>query len=283
MAPSACVGSRERCLFASVMMLGALFGLMASPAARAPLVSLFVIVGIPLLTFAVAAPTRLGLVRELALLFRGLEAVVLVGLCAVVGRGTDARAVLLRHRVRVENAYASDGGRLAAAVAGDPERLHHNRRLGALATALTVLAGVALPYVFPQTYTYGAFPVAPLVFLVDLTVLAVVGRIVSERMMIRLFEATHALAGGHPTAARFRVVPLSGMLGAAMGAVGALVVLAAAAGASALETSWIFGDVDLLSAGFWFIRETAPVALPLGIAIGGVVGVGSGLAQPPEA
>ena len=51
---------RDRCLFTSVMMLGALFGLMASPAARAPMVSIFVVVGVPLMTFAVAAPSRVG-------------------------------------------------------------------------------------------------------------------------------------------------------------------------------------------------------------------------------
>jgi hypothetical protein len=100
-------------------------------------------------------------------------------------------------------------------------------------------------------------------------------------MAIRLLEAGHALGGGHPIAARFRVVPLTTMLGAAMGAVGALVVLAAAAGASALETSWMI-ETNLVAAGFWFIRETAPLALPLGIGIGAVFGAAAGLAQPPR-
>ena len=99
--------------------------------------------------------------------------------------------------------------------------------------------------------------------------------------MIRLLEATHALSGGNPWGARMRVVPLSTMLGGAMGAVGALVVLSAAAAASAVETAWLF-DTDMVAAGFWFIRETAPLALPLGIGIGAVMGAGAALAQPPR-
>lgn len=280
-APSGFACSRERCLFSSVMMLGALFGLMASPAARVPLVSTFVVIGVPLMTFAVAAPSRLGLFRELGLLVRGAEAFGLAALCLVVGRFADARAVLQRQRIRVENAYSADTGRLASVVAADPLRLHHVRRLGLLGAVLAVAAGNVLPLLHPETYTWGNDWTAPFVFVLDVLVIGLSSRVVAERMAIRLLEATHALGGGHPIAARFRVVPLSTMLGAAMGAVGGLVVLSAAAGASAVETSWMI-ETNLVAAGFWFIRETAPYALPLGIGIGAVMGAGAGLAQPPR-
>jgi hypothetical protein len=262
------------------MMLGALFGLMASPAARVPMVSSFVVVGVPVLTFAVAAPSRLGMVRELALLFRGLEAFVLSLLLGALGRFADARAVTMKHRVRVENAYTRDasGGRLADVISTDPLRLHHMRRLATLGAMLAAGAGVGLPFLFPAQFTFGAFPVAPFVFALDVLAIGLSARLVTERMMIRLLEATHALGGGHPMAARMRVVPLSTMLGAAMGAVGSLVVLSCAAGASAIETSWLV-EVNLLHVGFDFLREVAPLALPLGIAIGGILGAGAGLAQ----
>jgi len=273
---------RERCLFTSVMMLGALFGLMASPAARAPMVSMFVVVGVPLMTFAVAAPSRLGIFRELGLLVRGVEALGLAALCCVLGRFGDARAVLMRQRVRVENLYSSDTGRLGALVATDPLRLHHVRRLAMLGTILAVAAGNVLPLLHPETYTWGDDWTAPFVLLLDVLVVGVASRLVAERMAIRLLEANHALGGGHPIAARFRVVPLSTMLGAAMGAVGGLVVLAAAAGASAVETSWIRPDDILWFSARWFIGETAAYALPLGIGIGGIMGVFAGLAQPPR-
>lgn len=272
---------RERCLFTSVMMLGALFGLMASPAARIPLVSTFVVVGVPLMTFAVAAPSRLGLLRELALLVRGAEAFGLAALCMLVGRIGDARAVMLRQRIRVENAYSADTGRLAPVIAADPLRLHHVRRLAMLGTVLAVLGGNVLPILHPETYTWGNDLTAVAVLVLDVLVIGVVARLVTERMAVRLLEATHALSGGHPIAARIRVVPLSTMLGSAMGAVGALVVLSAAAAASAIETSWMV-DTNLVAAGFWFIRETAPFALPLGIGIGGILGAGAGFAQPPR-
>ena len=272
---------RERCLFTSVMMLGALFGLMASPAARVPLVSTFVVVGVPLMTFAVAAPSRLGILREIALLIRGFESFGLAALCMLVGRFGDARAVLQRQRIRVENAYSSDTGRLGHIIAADPLRLHHVRRLALVGTVLALVAGNALPLLHPETYTWGDDWTAPLVLVLDVLVIGVTSRLVAERMAIRLFEASHALGGGHPIAARFRVVPLTTMLGGAMGAVGALVVLAAAAGASAIETSWMV-ETNLVAAGFWFIRETAPYALPLGIGIGAILGGAAGLAQPPR-
>lgn len=278
---SPCAMGRERCLFASVMMLGALFGVMASPAARLPLVSGFIVVGVPLLTFAVAAPSRVGLLRELQLLFRGLEAFALVALFGLVGWFADARAVLMRQRVRVENVYTRQTERLGDVVAADPLRLHHARRLATFGAVLAVLGGVGLPLFYPSTYTFGDWPVAPFVFLLDIVTIGLASRVVTERMMIRLLEATHALGGGHPMAARLRVVPLSTMLGAAMGAVGGLVVLAVAAGASAIETSWI-AEVDLVYAARWFIEQTALLALPLAVAIGAILGAGAGLAQPAD-
>lgn len=273
--------ARECRLFSSVMMLGTLFGLMASPASRVPLVSGFIVVGVPLMTFAVAAPSRLGLGRELGLLMRGLEATVLAALCLVAGRFGDGAAVLQRQRVRVENAYTSHPSRLSAVVASDPLRLHHVRRLGMMGAVLAVVAGNALPLLRPETYTWGSDWTALVVLALDVTVVGLTARVVTERMAVRLLEATHALGGGNPMAARFRVMPLSTVLGAAMGAVGALVVLSAMAGASAIETAWMV-ETNLVAAGFWFVRETAPLALPLGVGVGAVLGAAAGLAQPPQ-
>jgi len=272
---------RERCLFTSVMMLGALFGLMASPAARAPLVEVFVVVGVPLMTFAVAAPSRLGVLREIGLFVRGLEALGLAALCTLLGRGQDAKAVLMRQRIRVENAYSSDSGLFGQIVTADPLRLHHARRLALLGTVLALIAGNALPLLRPETYTWGNDWTAPFVLGLDVLVIGLSSRLVAERMAIRLLEASHALGGGNPMAARIRTVPLTTMLGAAMGAVGALIVLAAAAAASAVETSWMV-ETNLVVAAKWFIGETAFSSLLLGIGIGGVLGLGAGLAHPPR-
>jgi len=280
-ASGGCAASRERCLFTSVMMLGALFGLMASPAARVPLVSIFVVAGVPLMTFAIAAPSRLGLLREVGLIARGLEAFGLAALCTVLGRFGDARAVMMRQRVRVENAYSSETSRLGAVIATDPLRLHHVRRLAFFGTMLTIVAGNVLPLLHPDTYTWGSDWTAPFVFALDVLVIGLSTRVVTERMAIRLLEAGHALGGGHPMAARFRVVPLTTMLGAAMGCVGALVVLAAASTASAIETSWVMPGGSF-EEGWWFLRTTAPLALPLGIGIGAILGTAAGLAQPPR-
>ena len=264
----------ERCVFTSVLALGALFGLMISPCARSPLISAFAVVGVPLLTFLVAAPTRLGVFGELRLFGRDLGAGVLAALCFVVGRRTDAKSVLRHHRLEVEGVY----GATMPAVAADPLRLHHARRLGLMAAGLALIAGVGLPFFHSGSYTFGEFPQAPFVFLLDVLVIGGAARFVGERIAVRLFEASSALAGGNAWAARARSVPLTTMLGAALGAVGGLVVLMAASLASGVESVAIF-DVDFARATFWFLRSTAPMALPLGICIGGVMGAGVGLAQ----
>ncbi len=271
----------ERCLFSSVLALGALFGLMASPCARVPFVSAFVVVGVPLLTLLVAAPSRLGMFKELSMLLRDAQATLLSVLCLAVGRKREARMVIDGHRADVERAYSSHH-RLAALVAADPLRLHHARRLGLFATVLAVVAGVGLPFIAGETYTFGDFPTAPFVFLTDVLVIGLASRLVTERMTLRLFEASAALSVGSvdsPWTARLRVIPLTTMLGAALGAVGGLVVLSAAAGASAFESVAVF-DADFGRAAFWFLRTTAPLALPLGIGIGSVLGAGMGLSQP---
>ena len=269
----------ERCLFSSVLALGALFGLMASPCARVPFVSAFVIVGVPLLTLLVAAPSRLGVIAELGLFFRDAQASLLSALCVAVGRKREARIVIDSHRVDVERVYARHP-RLQPLVAADPLRLHHARRLGVMAAFLAVVAGVGLPFVAGETYTFGDFPHAPFVFLTDVLVIGLVGRFVAERMTLRLFEASAALSGtGSSFATRLRVVPLTTLLGGALGAVGGLVVLSAAAGASAVESVLVF-DADFARSAFWFLRTTAPMALPLGVGIGAILGAGLGLSQP---
>jgi hypothetical protein len=241
-----------------------------------------VIVGVPLLTFLVAAPTRVGLFRELGLFLRGLEASALAALLVVLGRRRDVPAVIGRQRARVEMAYGASPDRVGAIVADDPLRLHHARRLASFGAFLVVLAGMGLPLTQPETYTFGDFPQAPLVFGLDLLTLALVGRVVSERLAVRLLEAAHTMGGGSPWFARARVVPLTSMLGAALGSVASLIVIGAAGAASSFETSWVVSDVGFIRPFFWFVGQTAPLGLPLGIAIGGILGAGIGLAQPRE-
>jgi hypothetical protein len=271
------VGPTEARVFPSILMLGALFGLMTSPCARAPLAGAFVIFGVPLLTFLVAAPGRLGQAAELRLFFRDVHAGMLAALFTVLGRRDAARIVVDTHRGDVERAYAANP-RVQPLVAADPLRLHHARRLGLLGAALGVGAAVLLPLTQHQTYTWGEGAEAPFVFLFDLFVIGTAGRVVAERVAIRLFEASAALAGGGVWSSRLRTVPLVTMLGATLGAVGSLIVLFAASTASGIETMVVF-DESFTPAALWFLRGTAPMALTLGIGIGAVMGAGCGFAQ----
>jgi hypothetical protein len=264
-------------LFASVLALGALFGLMTSPCARAPFAGAFVIFGVPLLTFAVAAPGRLSALSELRLLGRDTQAGLLAALLTLLGRRRQAGTVLQAHRADVERAYAAHE-RVRPLVEHDPLRLHHARRLGMLGATLAVAAGVLLPLTASSTYTWGSGLEVPVVIAFDLLMIGAAARLVSERIAIRLFEATTALSGGPAWASRLRTVPLVTLLGGTLGAIGSLVVLFAASAASGLE-AMVLADEGFATAALWFLRATAPMALTLGIATGVVMGAGAGLAQ----
>lgn len=267
----------EARLFSSVLALGALFGLMTSPCARAPFVGAFVIFGVPLLTFIVAAPGRLSAWAELRLLGRDTQAGLLASLLTMLGRRREAGAVVDAHRADVERVYGANE-RIRPLVEHDPLRLHHARRLGMLGALLGVGAGVLLPLIESSTYTWGEGLEAPVVFAFDLLVIGFAGRLVAERIAIRLFEATAALSGGRAWASRLRTVPLVTLLGGTLGAIGSLVVLFAASAASGLE-AMLLVDGHFTASAVWFLAATAPKALSLGVAIGAIMGAGAGLAQ----
>jgi hypothetical protein len=276
--PSNCHASKDTCAFTSLLLLGGLFAVSASPCRTLPLFSLLVIAGVPLITFAVAAPSRMGALREAGLFFRGFEALVLGGLLFMVGRRQASQAVFLRQRLRAEQAYQRAGGVFAQAVAQDPARLHHARRLAFLSTLWMVAAGLSLP-LFNAHYTFGPFPQAPFVFALDAITLLLVGRLVSERIALRLLEATHSMRAAGAT--RGRMLPITMMLGTALGAVGALLVGGAMGLASAIETSWLPGMSTFPT--ILYVGTFALMALVPGILIGAVLGSGMSMAESPIA
>ncbi|MFZ9888750.1 MAG: hypothetical protein ACO3JL_14720, partial [Myxococcota bacterium] len=257
-----------------------------SPCSRARLIAALVVVGVPWMTFRVAAPGRLSLLRELALLWRGAEAAALSVVLTFLRRRQDASRVVERQRARVEAAYMSLDDRLGELARHDPLRLHHARRLAFFGAGITVIAGLALPILQPSTYTFGDWVEAPFVVLLDALVLTCSARVVGERMMIRLLEASEALRGQDPRASRARTLPIVTLLGGALGMVASFVVVSVAAAACAVETVWLAGpyhlSVGYLEPAMWFIRATAPDALPLGVGIGAILGAGIGWAQPPR-
>lgn len=274
--------AKDRCVFTSVLLLGALFAMQAAPCTRTPLMPVLILLGIPVLTFGVAAPSRIGLGKELGLFLRGLEALLLGGLLVAIGRGRDAKVVRMRHRSRVERAYLASDERFYEVVSEDPLRLHHARRLAFAVTTAIVAAGMGLPLLEPSTYTFGDWPEAPFVILLDLFTLTLVGRVVTERVALRLLEITHGVVAQDPFGSRLRMLPVSSLLGVALGAVGSLVIVGAAAAACAVESSWVVGGMAVPEAAHWFLLNTVPDALFFGIPVGAVMGAGFGLAQMPS-
>lgn len=275
--------ARDRCAFTSVLLLGAMLAMQTSPCGRPSLAPLFFLLGlIPLVTFRVAAPGRIALRTELTLMGRDLESFVLGRLLALLGRRSEASAVRMRQRQRVEEAYRGADEPFAHLVAEDPLRLHHARRLASLVTLALVGAGLSLPLLQPEVYTFGDGLEAPMVALLDLLTLGVVGRMVAERAALRLLEVTAGARLRSLAATRAIFTPLSAMLGMVLGAVGGLVVVGAASLACALESAWLSGGVSLSYAAAWFLAQTAVDGLVLGMGLGAIVGAGMGLAHAPR-
>jgi|GEM_PF-980902 len=274
-ADGACAAGGGRCALTSAVFFGALFGLVASPCGRPPALAGLIVIGVPLLTFLVAAPSRIGGRKELGLLLKGAETFFLGNFMRLMGRGVLAQRLFARQRERVEDAYMTCGPLVGGGTLHDPARLHHARRLASFGTLLIVLAGVGLPFLEPNVFTFGDGWDAPLVFALDVLTFTVVGRLVMERGVLRLFEVSEAFGKKGDVA---RLAPLTTVMGGALGAVGALVVVSFGAMACAVETFWVDGNVlQLQGVALWFIHRVAGDALALGIGIGSMVGMFMGV------
>lgn len=273
---------RDRYVFTSILLCAGLLAMQASPHARTSFGPLLVLLGVPAMTFAVAAPGRLGLWREIGLFLRGLEAFALSNALLLIGRVHDAVSVRAAHRVRVEDAYEASHPSFSAVIREDRLRFHHVRRLASFVTVGVVLAGMTLPMLESGVFTFGEWPAAPFVWMLDLVTFAVAGRVVTERMALRLLELTRVARAPGPIVARLTLTPVAGLLGLALGAVGALVVVGAGAVACALETGWLSPDVPMVLAARWWFHQTAVDAMGMGMAFGAIMGMGVGLAIAPR-
>jgi hypothetical protein len=258
--------------------LGALFGLVTSPCARGPVFSLLALVGIPWMTFAIAAPKRMSLGRQFGLFFADAEAMVLAALSFVGGRRDAAADVVGAHRSFIERSYT--GTSAAELVSGDPLRLHHARRVAMMVTTMAVGSALAVPLVFSSVFTYGSGVMAVGTFILDLVVLAAVTRVVAERAALRLAEASIAL-GAHLPHARLRLSPLFAMLGGTMGLIGGMLVLLADGAASAVE-SLLFLGRPMVESFVWFVAAMGGLTMVVSVALGALMGVAMALAQPAQ-
>ncbi len=272
--------SKHRCLFSSAILLLTLLALSSPHGRSMTCVSNLVIIGVPILTFSVAAPPRIPFSAQLLLLMRGLESFLLGALLTLRGRRQDAKTVHAQFRQLVEAMYLKDTDSLPESFKADPERLHHARRLAFLGSVMAVGAGLMLPLAYPSTFTYGQGGQAILVIALDLVVLTVTSRLVLERFMIRLWESSHVLPAGSATLRSIRTVSFC-LLGGALGSIGAMVIVIAGALACAVETSWLpmVHEVHFIEPIFWFIQHTAPLALPYGILVGTILGYGMGFTK----
>ena len=127
-------------------------------------------------------------------------------------RGVDAKRVRQQYRQRVEHIYLGEDQRGTTLLGSDPERLHHARRLAGLGTIFIVGAGLSLPFVYPNTFTFGSGCQAVAIVLTDLFIFTVVGRIVMERFMIRLWESSFTIPTDSVAVRRIRSASLLSLI-----------------------------------------------------------------------
>jgi hypothetical protein len=252
-------------------LLGGAFGFLTAPGCKGPMFTLALLVGIPTLTFAVAAPSRLSFLWSIRLFAADVESAVLQALCVVTGRSQARSAVSALHAERVELAYAS-----TEAVRLDPERFHHARRMAMAASGVGVLAAMIFPAT-DENYTYGVGMMAVSTFSLDLLLVGLASRFVAERVAVRLTEVSLAMGAG--PLARARQLPLMTALGATLGSIGGLIVVLAGAAACAVESTVFLQQPMLLSFGL-FLGTVGGKGLTMGMTFGAIFGAGLAWAQP---
>jgi hypothetical protein len=252
-------------------LLGGAFGFLTAPGCKGPMFTLALLVGIPTLTFAVAAPSRLSLMRSIRLFASDVESAVLQALCVVTGRRRARDAVAALHAERVEVAYAN-----TEAVRLDPERFHHARRMAMAASGVGLLASLIFPAT-DENYTYGVGVMGVSTFALDFLLVGLAARLVAERVAVRLTEVSLAMGAG--PLARARQLPLMTALGATLGSIGGLIVVLAGSVACAVESSFFLHQPMLLSFGL-FLGTVGGKGLTMGMGFGAIFGAGLAWAQP---
>lgn len=223
--PNPAPAGRDRYALVTLLMMGGMFAVCASPMRAMPLLTLLLLGAIPFVTFSIVAPRHVTRREERGLLWGDLEAFFLGAVARFSGRADAAEAVRATHKVRVERTYGMEG--LQA------ERLHHARRVGLFATLWIAVMGMAIPAAVPGL-TYGTGFSMVVIAALDLAVLLVLGRVLTERMAMHLLRSTGQVQAR--TSGRVPGVLLGGVLGGPIGAISGILMGAGLGLTSALET-----------------------------------------------
>ncbi len=272
------------CGLKNTLFLSAIFLLASRPQAQSIEQGALLVMMVPMLTFAIAAPSRLNIFSDIFLAMKGIvSSALLLPFRIFLGqRGADA--FLQHRRGETEAYYAKRSPTLKHLIASDAARFHHARRLANLSAVMATFAGLSLPFAFPRFFTFGEGVNGAIVFGVDALVFGVAGKVVFERIAIRILESTHSASTQLTGFKAFRFMTMAMLLGATSAMVGTLVIVNMGALASAFETVVLshclqMSEEILARCGLLFVRSVVFLALPIGVSVGAVLGLGIGMTR----
>ncbi len=263
-------------LFFNLGVLASVIYLGSQPGMRTTENALFSLLVIPILTFSIAAPRRIRLFDYVQLikteaLYLGLR---------IYSFFTQTRLnndLLKRFRAERIHSIYDAGGNLSRALEYDKAGLQHARRLGHYAALFGTITALAIPLNFPAHFTYGEGLTAVGVFALDLFTFGLTTFVVCERIAIHLYEVNSQLRNTSNITYHLLVMPMMVILGSSIGAIGSFVVLNMGALASGLES---MAFISFSHATLGFSRSLVAFALPIGVALGAVMGAGIAMTRP---
>jgi hypothetical protein len=244
----------------------------------------------PLFTFGLATSSHVGLFQEMMIHWVALRRFPLRVL-NLFARSEALNALFKKDEAEVYNLYLHSNEKLQNVLQSDPARFSHSRRLARYATWLLAASALSLPLLHPQQFSFGEGQYAYFIFALDCSFLLVVGGILSDRVAIKLLEVSHSIQNSKQTWHGLRVLSFMTLFGSILALMGSFVLVNLFACLSAFETVYLhvmtcpqsyFHPAQFEDSLVLFMQTVLQSALPLGVAIGAIVGAGIGMTRTFE-
>ena len=232
--------------------------------------TLLLVMIVPFATFAVAAPGRMPLGKELMWAIRELETLAAMALFKLLGKTEMVTKLSQAQRAHLKAQYGIGRKKGSATTHDDFVRLNMGREVANWGALWITGVGLALP-LGSDTLSYGPAFFAPFIFVLDAMLLWVISRVFLGRIAHRLWESNRLLRANNLVGAGFCAL-WTVLSGAILGAVGGLVLGQVLGVASVMETLWVFPQATLFEAAQQSVLTFAFLVFAPGAIAGSVLG-----------
>jgi hypothetical protein len=212
-----------------------------------PHLALVLVLLIPIATFMIAAPGHMSLAAEMKIAGRELEAMLLSLLLRFKKDGQRLEEVRNHHQKWVQQHYASMLKEAQSQSKHWMGRFHYGRQIANVGALWLTALGLLIP-VTTEGFTYGPMAVAPIILVLDGTLLWVASRIILGRIAVRLWDGMSQLQPQQSVWERSFCSVWAPFAGGIFGALGGVIMGQVMAVASTMETLWLYPQVSLLTA-----------------------------------